>query len=216
MEHVRDGMRLGLGTGSTAAHFVRALGAAVAEGLNVIGVPTSVATAELAASLDIPLTTLDGTPELDLTVDGADEIGPGLVLVKGGGGALLREKIVAAASEQMIVIADHSKYVETLGAYPLPIEVIEFGLGATRNAIAAAASGLGLSGELAVRSHNGAPFRSDGGNLILDASFGRIPDPQALAERLNRIPGLVEHGLFIDLATLVIIAGPDGVEQIRA
>ena len=216
MEHVRDGMRLGLGTGSTAAHFVRALGEAVAGGLNVIGVPTSVATAELAASLDIPLTTLDGTPELDLTVDGADEIGPGLVLVKGGGGALLREKIVAAASERMIVIADSSKYVEQLGAYPLPIEVIEFGLGATRKAITQAASELGLSGELSVRSHDGRPFRSDSGNLILDASFGRIPDPQALAERLNRIPGLVEHGLFIELATLVIIAGPDGVEQIRA
>jgi ribose 5-phosphate isomerase A len=114
------------------------------------------------------------------------------------------------------VIADKSKYVEHLGAYPLPIEVIEFGLGATRNAIDEAASALGLAGALTVRSHNGQPFRSDGGNLILDASFGRIPDPQALAERLNRIPGLVEHGLFIDLATLVIIAGPDGVEQIRA
>jgi ribose 5-phosphate isomerase A len=216
MEHIEDGMRLGLGTGSTAAHFVRALGQAVAGGLNVVGVPTSEETAELAESLHIPLTSLDETPELDVTVDGADEIGPDLVLVKGGGGALLREKIVAAASGRMIVIADRSKHVEMLGAFPLPMEVIEFGLTSTRNAIERAAADLGLAGEISVRSPNGQPFRTDSGNLILDASFGRIPDPKALAERLNRIPGLVEHGLFIDLAALVIISGPDGTEQIRA
>jgi ribose 5-phosphate isomerase A len=215
MEHVRDGMRLGLGTGSTAAHFVRALGRAVAGGLDIVGVPTSEETRELAASLDIPLTTLDGTSELDLTVDGADEIGPDLVLVKGGGGALLREKIVAAASDRMIVIADSSKYVDMLGAYPLPIEVIEFGLGATRAAIEQAASDVGIGGEIVLRHRNGGVFRSDSGNVILDASFGRIPDPKALAERLNRIPGIVEHGLFIDLASLAIIAGPDGIEQIH-
>ena len=216
MDHVRDGMRLGLGTGSTAAWFVRALGAAVAGGLKVTGVPTSLATAELAGSLEIPLTTLDGTPELDLTVDGADEIGPDLVLIKGGGGALLREKIVAAASKRMIVIADASKNVEQLGAFPLPIEVIDFGLTATCRAIYAAAAEIGVTGELTVRDRDGKPFRSDGGNLIVDASFGRIPDPKALAERLNRIPGVVEHGLFIGLASLAIIAGPNGVEQVDA
>jgi len=216
MDHVRDGMRLGLGTGSTAAWFVRALGAAVAGGLKVMGVPTSLATAELAGSLEIPLTTLDGTPELDLTVDGADEIGPDLVLIKGGGGALLREKIVAAASKRMIVIADVSKNVEQLGAFPLPIEVIDFGLTATCRAISEAAAEIGVTGELTVRDRDGKPFRSDGGNLIVDASFGRIPDPKALAERLNRIPGVVEHGLFIGLASLAIIAGPNGVEQVDA
>ncbi len=216
MDHVRDGMRLGLGTGSTAAWFVRALGAAVAGGLKVTGVPTSLATAELAGSLEIPLTTLDGMPELDLTVDGADEIGPDLVLIKGGGGALLREKIVAAASQRMIVIADASKNVDQLGAFPLPIEVIDFGLTATCRAISAAAAEIGVTGELTVRDRDGKPFRSDGGNLIVDASFGRIPDPKALAERLNRIPGVVEHGLFIGLASLAIIAGPNGVEQVDA
>jgi ribose 5-phosphate isomerase A len=216
LEHVRDGMRLGLGTGSTAAWFVRALGAAVAGGLDVTGVPTSVATAELAESLGIPLTNLDDTPELDLTVDGADEVGPDLVLIKGGGGALLREKIVAAASRRMIVIADASKRVAQLGAFPLPIEVVDFGLKATCRAISAAASEIGLDAELAVRKRDGDTFRSDGGNLIVDASFGRIPDPKALAERLNRIPGVVEHGLFIGLASLVIVAGPDGVDQVSA
>lgn len=216
MEHVSDGMHLGLGTGSTAAWFVRALGAAVAGGLKVTGVPTSLETAELAESLNIPLTTLDGMPELDLTVDGADEIGPDLVLIKGGGGALLREKIVAAASKRMIVIADASKRVEQLGAFALPIEVDDFGLSATCRAISAAASEIGITGELTVRGRDGKPFRSDGGNLIVDASFGRIPDPKALAERLNRIPGVVEHGLFIGLASLAIIAGPDGVVQVGA
>lgn len=216
LEHVRNGMRLGLGTGSTAAWFVRALGGAVAGGLDVTGVPTSVATAELAESLDIPLTSLDETPELDLTVDGADEIGPDLMLIKGGGGALLREKIVAAASDRMIVIADASKRVAQLGAFPLPIEVVDFGLEATCRAISVAASDIGLDGELTVRRRDGQAYRSDGGNLIVDASFGRIPDPKALAERLNRIPGVVEHGLFIGLASLVIIAGPDGLEQVHA
>jgi ribose 5-phosphate isomerase A len=216
MEHVRDGMHLGLGTGSTAEWFIRALGAAVAGGLKVNGVSTSLATAELAGSLGIPLTSLDETPELDLTVDGADEIGPDLVLIKGGGGALLREKIVAAASKRMIVIADVSKDVEQLGAFPLPIEVIDFGLAATCRAISAAASEIGITGDLTVRGRDGTPFRSDGGNLIVDASFGRIPDPKALAERLNRIPGVVEHGLFIGLASLAIVAGPDGVEQVGA
>ena len=216
MAHIEDGMHLGLGTGSTAAHFVAILGEAVAAGLDVVGVPTSQVTAEQARSVNIPLTTLDDVPRLDVTVDGADEIGPELALVKGGGGALLREKIVAAASDRMIVIADQSKHVDCLGAFPLPIEVIEFGLGATEIALRDAADEIGLGGEIAIRMVDGNRFRSDSGNLILDASFGRIPEPQALADRLNRIPGIVEHGLFLNMATLALVAGPDGVKTIGA
>ena len=209
-------MRLGLGTGSTAAWFVRALGRAVDSGLDIVGVPTSVETEELALSLKIPLTSLDDMPHLDVTVDGADEIGPQLALVKGGGGALLREKIVAAASDRMIVIADRSKHVDCLGAFPLPMEVIEFGLNATKAALVAAAEGIGLTGEISVRMAGDAEFRTDSGNLILDASFGRIPDPKALADRLDRIPGIVEHGLFLDMAAIALVAGPEDVETISA
>lgn len=216
MPHIESGMRLGLGTGSTATYFIQALGEAVAAGLNVVGVPTSRATEKLARSLNIPLTSLDEIPRLDITVDGADEIGPELALVKGGGGALLREKIVAAASDRMIVIADQSKYVNCLGAYPLPIEVIEFGLGATEAALRAAAGEIGLDGEISVRKAGDGEFRTDSGNLLLDASFSRIPDPQALADRLNCIPGIVEHGLFLNMASMALIAGPDGVETISA
>ncbi|MDN2567680.1 ribose-5-phosphate isomerase RpiA [Aquibium sp. A9E412] len=216
LEAVSDGARLGIGTGSTAEAFVRLLGARIADGLSVIGVPTSQRTAALCAEHAVPLTTLDETPELDLTVDGADEIGPGLALVKGGGGALLREKIVAAASRAMIVIADDSKLVDTLGAYPLPIEVTPFGLGATRLAIARTGEALGLAGTLALRMAGGAPFETDGGHFILDASFGRIPDPRALAEALNAIPGVMEHGLFLGLADRAIVAGANGIRTIEA
>jgi ribose 5-phosphate isomerase A len=210
LRHVEPGMRLGLGTGSTADAFVRLLGAAR---LDVLGVPTSERTADLAASLGIRLSTLDETPELDLTVDGADEIGPGLALVKGGGGALLREKIVAAASHRMIVIADGSKVVPMLGAFPLPIEVVPFGLEATRRAIAARAAALGLDGPLDLRrTPEGGPYVTDGGHYIVDASFRRIPDPEALARSLGEIPGVVEHGLFIGLASLAVVARPEGVE----
>jgi len=215
LAHVESGMRLGLGTGSTAEAFVRALGARVAEGLQVIGVATSERTAVLAESLSIPLTTLDDVPDLTLTIDGADEIGPDLVLIKGGGGALLREKIVAAASRRMIVIADGSKLVETLGAFPLPIEVVPFGLGSTSAKIAAATDALGLTGPIALRrTGDGTPYLTDGGHFILDASFRRIPNPEALAKALLRIPGVVEHGLFIGLASMAIIARAGGVETI--
>lgn len=216
MSHVEGGMRLGLGTGTTADHFIRALGKAVASGLDIVGVPTSRVTAELADTLAIPLSTLDDTPRLDVTVDGADEIGPGLALLKGGGGALLREKIVAAASDRMIVIADRSKQVDCLGAFPLPIEVVEFGLAATRAAINAAASDIGLAGAVSVRRAGDTVYYTDSGNLILDASFGRIPDPQALADRLHRIPGVVEHGLFLNMASMALVAGPGGIETISA
>lgn len=215
LDHITDGMRLGLGTGSTAEAFVRHLGARVAAGLKVVGVPTSERTAELARGLGIPLSTLDETPELDLTIDGADEIGPGLALIKGGGAALLREKIVAAASARMLVIADQSKVVDALGTFPLPIEVVPFGLEATRRAVVKAATGLGLDGPVALRrTASGEPLVTDGGHFILDASFRRISDPEALSAALGRIPGVVEHGLFIGLASLALVAGDGGVETL--
>ncbi|MAW85248.1 MAG: ribose 5-phosphate isomerase A [Phyllobacteriaceae bacterium] len=213
--HVRSGMRLGIGTGSTAEEFVRLLAEKVSGGMEVIGVPTSERTAALCSELGVPLTTLEETPHLDLTIDGADEIDPELNLIKGGGGALLREKIVAAASDSMIVIADESKLVDPLGAFALPIEVNRFGLGATRLAIAAAAGRLGLEGALTLRMAGGHEFVTDGGHLILDASFGRIPDPRALSAALHAVPGVVEHGLFTDMARLAVVARAGGVEEIR-
>lgn len=214
LKHVENGMRLGIGTGSTAEEFVRLLAEKVADGLAVRGVPTSERTARLCLELGVPLNSLDELPELDLTIDGADEVDSELRLIKGGGGALLREKIVAAASRRMIVIADESKVVPTLGAYALPIEVNPFGLTATRIAIEKAAASLGLKADIVQRGQNGNAFRTDGGHFILDASFGLIPDAEALANALNAIPGVVEHGLFINLASLAIIAGAAGVRTL--
>lgn len=216
LAYVEDGMRLGLGSGSTAAIFVRLLGVRVAAGLDIVGVPTSEGTARIARDAGVPLTTLDENPELDLDVDGADEIGPGLALVKGGGGALLREKIVAGASARMIVIADSSKYVAALGAYPLPIEVVPFGLRATVLSIERAGIELDLNPAIDLRLRDGQAFVTDSGNRILDASFGRIPDPEALARRLADIPGVVEHGLFIGFADFALVASADGVTKIAA
>jgi ribose 5-phosphate isomerase A len=217
VEFVRPGMRLGLGTGSTARHFVALLAERVRGGLDVVGVPTSEATRLDAERQGVPLTTLDETPELDLTVDGADEIAPDLALIKGGGGALLREKIVAAASARMIVIADESKLVPTLGRFPLPVEVAPFGLAATRRAVEAAALACGCPGAAPKRqTREGHAFVTDGGHLILDAALVRIPDPASLARRLASIPGVMEHGLFIGLAHIAIIAGPDGVRIVEA
>ena len=214
LTHVEDGMRLGIGTGSTAEEFVRLLAERVAAGLNVIGVPTSERTAALCRELGVPLATLDELPELDLTIDGADEVDAQLTLIKGGGGALLREKIVAAASARMIVIADESKVVDVLGRFPLPIEVNPFGVGATEIAIGKAAAGLGLEGPLTMRMTDGRPFVTDGGHFILDASFGRIHDARALSDGLHAIPGVVEHGLFLGLADLAVIAGASGVRTL--
>ena len=212
LELVRPGMRLGLGTGSTAKHVVDGLGAKVAAGLKVICVATSEATQAQAEGLSIPMSTLDETPELDLTIDGADEIDSALRLIKGGGAALLREKIVAAASKRMIVIADTGKQVETLGRFPLPIEVVPFGLEATRRAVAAAVASSGASGELKLRKRpDGSTLLTDGGHYILDAHLGRIELPEVLALALNQVPGVVEHGLFLGLATAAFLAGADGV-----
>jgi ribose 5-phosphate isomerase A len=216
LEYVRPGMRLGLGTGSTARPFVDLLGERVRAGLDVIAVPTSEATRAQAEQCGIRLTTLDETPELDLTVDGADEIGPDLTLIKGGGGALLREKIVASASAKMVVIADSSKWVATLGKFPLPIEVIPFGLRATERAIAGAFKATGNAGALTLRRDKaGHPFVTDGGHFILDAALGTIADARSLGSRLTAIPGVVEHGLFIGLASLAIIAGPEGLRTVE-
>ncbi len=215
LDWVRPGMRLGLGTGSTARHFVELLGERVRGGLDVVGVPTSEATRRDAERCGIGLTSLDETPRLDLTVDGADEIGPDLTLIKGGGGALLREKIVAAASARMIVIADDSKWLPQIGAFPLPIEIVRFGATATRAAVAAALRSLGLPADPALRmAPGGHAFVTDEGHLILDAALGRIPDPKSLADRLAAIPGVVEHGLFIGLASVAIVGGAGGVRVI--
>ncbi|WP_319484638.1 ribose-5-phosphate isomerase RpiA [uncultured Cohaesibacter sp.] len=216
LEFVEDGMKLGIGTGSTALHFVELLGEKVAAGMKVIGVPTSERTAELCKKNGVPLTTLEETPELDLTVDGADEIDPQMRLIKGGGGALLREKIVASASANMIVIADKTKIVDTLGAFPLPIEVMPFGLGSTTIAVQKVCDQYGMQGSLSLRkAADGSNFVTDGKHYIIDATFGRISDVEGLDAALRAIPGVVETGLFIGIASKAVVAGADGVSIIE-
>jgi ribose 5-phosphate isomerase A len=217
LSYVEDGMKLGLGTGSTAAKFVDLLGAKVKAGLKVVCVPTSEATRAQAAALGIPLATLDQQPVLDMTVDGADEIDEELRLIKGGGGALLREKIVAVASERLVIIADSTKRVEVLGRFPLPVEVVPFGLTATKQMIIQLAGDSGCEGEVKLRTGaDGSTFVTDNGNHILDCSFGAIDDPEALDDALKLIPGVVESGLFLGIADVGIIAGPMGVEVLSA
>ncbi|MEL6318802.1 MAG: ribose-5-phosphate isomerase RpiA [Pseudomonadota bacterium] len=215
LEAVEPGMKLGLGSGSTAAEFVSLLGERVRAGLKVIGVPTSIATGKLAEKARIPLTTLDAAGWLDLTVDGADEIDPHLRLIKGGGGALLIEKIVAFASDRMIVIADARKRVETLGAFPLPIEITPFGWETTRAVVEKLLEDHPCARrEAKLRIAGDAPFITDEGNMILDLQLERIEDPDRLAAALNDIPGVVENGLFIGLAEQAIIAEEDGTATI--
>jgi ribose 5-phosphate isomerase A len=217
MEFVKPGMKLGLGTGSTAGKFLELLGRQVAGGLNVVGVPTSEATHALALRHGIPLTTLDDEPELDLAIDGADEIDGDLSLIKGGGGALLREKIVAMASERMIVIADAAKRVGRLGAFPLPVEIVQFGARATLRMIEAATQDIGCDGRILLRkTASGDNFVTDGGNFIVDCSFGPIFEAEALGDVLEMIPGVVEHGLFVGIADMAILAGPGGIEIVEA
>ncbi len=212
LSFVEPKMRLGLGTGSTAAKFIEALAAKVKQGLELVCVPTSEATRMQAHAAGITIATLDEVPFLDLTVDGADELDGDLRLIKGGGGALLREKIVATASERMVVIADASKRVEALGAFPLPVEVVRFGLTATRNMIEMLAADAGCRGDIRLRlGFDRQPFVTDGGNYIFDCAFGRIDDPESLDEALKFIPGVVENGLFLGIADAAVIAGPDGV-----
>ena len=217
LEQVQDGMRLGLGTGSTARHFVDLLGERVAAGLSCICVPTSEATRRQAEALEIPLSDLDTLDRLDLTIDGADEIDPQLNLIKGAGGALLREKIVAASSDRMVVIADASKLVAELGRFPLPIEVNGFGLGATRRSIEQVMASHGAEGTLRLReTAPGTAYQTDGGHLILDAFFGRISQAEALGRDLLDIAGVVQHGLFLGMCETAYVATPDGVRTLSA
>ena len=208
-ELVVSGNIVGLGTGSTAYFAVVALGERVKSGLKIIGIPTSVATAELARAVGIPLSTLDEHPEIDITIDGADEVDPQLRLIKGGGGALLREKIIAAASKKMVVVADSSKLVRALGKLPLPVEIIPFAEAVLKKKITA----LGASCKLRTRS-DGTAFVTDEGHHILDCSFGQIADPPALARSLNDMPGVVEHGLFIGIAKLALVGKGSYVKEI--
>jgi len=208
---VEDGMRLGLGTGSTAAQFVELLGVRVGAGLAVVAVPTSERTAAQCRALGIPLTELETTPRLDLCVDGTDEFDPALNLIKGGGGAHLREKIVAAAADRFVVIADVSKRVATLGAFPLPVEIVAM----ARRPLSEAITAMGATVTLRTDDDGGGPFLTDEGNWILDCAFGpTIADPPALAARLSALPGLVEHGLFCGMAERVLVGDEDGVEEI--
>ncbi|MFY9646212.1 MAG: ribose-5-phosphate isomerase RpiA [Terriglobales bacterium] len=207
---VRDNDVVGLGTGSTAYYAVVALGERVKAGLKIAGIPTSVQTADLARSVGIPLTTLDEHPEIDVTIDGADELDPQLRLIKGGGGALLREKVVASASKRMIVVADSGKVVPVLGKFPLPVELISF----ARTVVEKRIVTLGASPKLRTKP-DGSPYLTDNGNPILDCSFRQIADASALALALSNIPGIVEHGLFIGLASMALIGRGDRVEELR-
>lgn len=206
---VQPGMVVGLGTGSTAAWFVKALAARSLK--DIVGVPTSVATAELAEGLGLKIKALDQAPGIDLTVDGADEIGPALSLIKGGGGALLREKLVWENSRRCVVIADAAKRVPALGRFPLPIEVVAFGHASTMARICDVLADYDIGMAPRLRSRDGAPVKTDSGNLIYDAACGRIEEPAALAAALKSVTGVVDHGLFLDLADLALVGTPDGV-----
>lgn len=212
VDFIQDGMRVGLGTGSTAAWMVRCLGELVRErGLKVIGVPTSVRTADLARQVGIKVASLDEAKWLDLTIDGADEFDSNLNLIKGGGGALLQEKIVATASDQMIVIADVAKEVGTLGNYPLPVEVVPFGWQTTKALLEETLVSLDVLGRNAsLRMNQDRPYVTDEGNYIIDLHLHRIGNPRQMAMVLNQIPGVVENGLFIDICDIVVVGHADG------
>jgi ribose 5-phosphate isomerase A len=209
LEFVEDGMALGLGTGTTAAIFIQELGQRVRQGLRIRGIATSDASYQLAESLSIPMTTFEDCPLLDLAIDGADEVGPGLALIKGGGGALLREKIVASDARRFLVVADSSKLVSTLGRFPLPVEVIQMAL----PIVARKLEELGLNPTL--RHHpDGAVYITDENNVILDCACNSIPDPAKTAAEIRGIVGVVEHGLFLNMASIALIAGEDGVREV--
>jgi len=209
VEFVEDGMSLGLGSGTTSAIFIEELGARVKAGLKVRGIATSAASQRLAESLSIPMTNFNETPELDLAIDGADEVGPELALIKGGGGALLREKIVESAAKKFIVIADSSKLVRQLGRFPLPVEVIQMALPIVTRKLQA----LGVNPKLRHRP-DGSLYITDEGNYILDCQCGEIQDPEKTAADIRSIPGVVEHGLFLNMASLALIAGDKGVTEV--
>jgi len=210
LRFVKDGHVVGLGTGSTAAYFIKLLGEEVKNGLRVRGIPTSIRSRELALSLGIPLVTLDDCQEIDVTVDGADEVDPQLRLIKGGGGALLREKIVASATRQMIVVADASKQVQRLGKFPLPVEVIRFAQALVAKRIVAMGAEVQLRRDAASNA-----YLTDENNHILDCRFGEIRDPDNLARELSEMPGVVEHGLFIGMASVALLARGSEIVELR-
>jgi len=216
LDYVQDGMKLGLGSGSTAEMFVELLAPRVRGGEKLLCVPTSERTAALARKLGLTLAELDDAAPLDLTIDGADEADRDLNLIKGGGGMLLREKIVATASRKMLVIADASKLVAKLGKYPLPVEVVAFGHKSTAARLALALTAAGyVNAPMTLRQRDGAVFKTDSGNVIYDIAFGAIQDAPELAAAISAVPGVVEHGLFIGIATTLLIAGPVGVDVIE-
>jgi ribose 5-phosphate isomerase A len=210
LRFIKDGQVVGIGSGSTAAYFIKLLGEQVKNGLHIRGIPTSEHSRQLAASLGIPLTTLDECPEIDVTVDGADEVDPQLRLIKGGGGALLREKVVASVTKQEVIVADSSKRVQVLGKFALPVEVIKFAQAVVKKKIEA------LGARVSLRQINGQPYLTDENNYIFDCHFGEIADPERLARQLSDMPGVVEHGLFIGLASLVLVAEGNEVVELRA
>jgi ribose 5-phosphate isomerase A len=211
LQFVKDGQVVGLGSGSTAAYFIELLGEQVKNGLRIRGIPSSDRSREQAAGLGIPLITLDECQEIDVTVDGADEVDPQLRLIKGGGGALLREKIVASATKQLVIVADATKRVPVLGKFPLPVEVIKFAQPVVQRKIEALGAEVGLR-----RRMDGRPYLTDENNHILDCRFGQIPDADGLARELSDMPGVVEHGLFIGMADVVLVANGSEVVELRA
>jgi ribose 5-phosphate isomerase A len=210
LKFIKDGQVVGIGTGSTAAYFIQALGEKVKNGLKIRGISSSVRSRDQAAGLGIPMTTLDECPEIDVTVDGADEVDPQLRLIKGGGGALLREKIVASATKQFVIVVDETKRVAVLGKFPLPVEVIEF----ARAVVVRKIEALGAQVTLRLKA-DGTPFVTDEHNHILDCHFGQIPDADGLAYKLSDMPGVVEHGLFIGMANVVLVANGSEVLELR-
>jgi len=211
LRFVKDGQVVGLGTGSTAAYFIRLLGEQVKNGLKIRGIPSSDRSREQAAGMGIPLTTLDECQQIDVTVDGADEVDPELRLIKGGGGALLREKIVASATKYYVIITDATKRVPVLGKFPLPVEVIKFAQAVVRKKIEV----LGAAVELRLGT-DGKPYLTDENNYIFDCRFGQIPDADGLARQLSAMPGVVEHGLFIGMANVVLVASGSEIVELRA
>jgi ribose 5-phosphate isomerase A len=209
LEYVQDGMIVGLGSGTTATFAIQFLGEQVRAGLKIRGIPTSRASAELAQSLGIPLTSFDEVNYTDVTIDGADEIAPGLALIKGGGGALLHEKIVAAASRKLVIVADEHKIVPLLGHFPLPVEVIPFAASPVKKQLQ------DIGAQPVLRLHeDGSTYITDEGNYIFDCHYGQIPDPAAVAHTIKSMTGVVEHGLFLGLASVAIVAGPNGARVI--
>lgn len=210
LEYVKDGQVVGLGTGSTAAYFIKLLGEKVKQGLRIRGIPTSLRSEELALSLGIPVITLDDCQEIDITVDGADEVDPELRLIKGGGGAALREKIVASATKQLVIVADASKRVQRLGKFPLPVEVIRFAQTLVAKRIAAMGADVQLR-----QNADGTPYVTNENNHILDCRFGEIRDPDDLARELSGMPGVVEHGLFIGMASVALFARGSEITELK-